>query len=53
VEEEQQLRVGFAAGISAAKLAEQHQRSRGAITSRLLHLGLLPRRARQIDSRSG
>jgi DNA helicase II / ATP-dependent DNA helicase PcrA len=40
-DEDERLRALFAAGKAIAKLAEAHQRKRGAITSRLVKLGLL------------
>lgn len=43
VAEEQQLCEGFAGGKSVAELAQIHQRTRGAIQSRLEHLGRIPR----------
>ena len=46
-EEDDRLRTLFAAGKAIAALAEAHQRKRGAITSRLVKLGLLERDATQ------
>jgi len=51
-EEDGRLREGFDAGLSAKQLAERHQRSLGAIKSRLLHLGLVIPRAQSLDQRS-
>jgi DNA helicase-2/ATP-dependent DNA helicase PcrA len=44
-DEDDRLRALFVAGKAIAKLAEAHQRKRGAITSRLMKLGLLERDA--------
>ena len=44
-EEDDRLRTLFVAGKAIAALAEAHQRKRGAITSRLVKLGLLERDA--------
>lgn len=41
-DEDQRLAAAFDAGGSIAGLARDHQRSRGAITSRLLRLGRMP-----------
>jgi DNA helicase II / ATP-dependent DNA helicase PcrA len=46
-EEDDRLRTLFVAGKAIAALAEAHQRKRGAITSRLVKLGLLERDATQ------
>jgi DNA helicase-2/ATP-dependent DNA helicase PcrA len=46
-EEDDRLRALFVAGKAIAALAEAHQRKRGAITSRLVKLGLLERDATQ------
>jgi DNA helicase II / ATP-dependent DNA helicase PcrA len=46
-DEDDRLRALFVAGKAIAKLAEAHQRKRGAITSRLVKLGLLERDATQ------
>jgi len=44
-EEDRQLAEAFDAGTAVAELAQAHQRTRGAITSRLIRLGRLqPRR---------
>jgi hypothetical protein len=41
-EEDQRLAAAFDAGTPVAELARVHERSRGAITSRLVRLGRLP-----------
>jgi hypothetical protein len=46
-EEDDQLREAFEAGSTAQELADLHQRSLGAIKSRLLHLGLVVPRAKR------
>lgn len=46
-EEDAHLREGFAAGSTAAELAEAHARSVGAIRSRLVRLGLISERDQQ------
>jgi DNA helicase-2/ATP-dependent DNA helicase PcrA len=43
--EDERLRAGFQAGRRTAALASEHQRSRGAIRSRLVKLGLVEREA--------
>jgi hypothetical protein len=40
-DESQRLAAAFTAGASVAELAKTHQRSTGAITSRLIRLGLM------------
>jgi DNA helicase II / ATP-dependent DNA helicase PcrA len=47
-EEDARLRAGFLAGEAIAAIAKAHQRKRGAITSRLVKLGLLADHA-QVD----
>ena len=47
-DEDGRLRALFVAGEAIAALAEAHQRKRGAITSRLVKLGLLERDANQL-----
>jgi hypothetical protein len=41
-QEDHRLRTLFLAGEAIAKLAKAHQRKKGAISSRLIKLGLLP-----------
>lgn len=51
-QEEQRLSEAFQAGVTFAQLAERHQRSRAAISSRLARLGLIEEKPRkQNDSK--
>jgi hypothetical protein len=47
--EDQQLLSAFDGGASIRQLAEQHHRSRGAITARLMRFGRLVERAETLD----